>query len=401
VYQEKKKDYGLPPTSIHDFLTGTPTRLDWQNLSKVTNELLEKIFISNEAFLAIQKEGEFGDTDAIKYKNTRRSRYSFFNYQINWPEIHENLATDYDVLCEVNDEQVFHHATFVASYEGVDPIRCWSEMNAAVNDRVKINSAEGVITSIVHHEDVTGNYSYFINWDTSPPDFVQGWDRLQIRSPYEHIDINVRPSEGAGEYGAAFSNYNILIDLVKFNIAQGDTYVFNFTTDQYTPSNRDTDDGDLIVGFIGESVNIVSGAPEPGWLQMAEWTHLDVVPGEGNQAINNIVQNIRNLQELSIFQSSITRLRDNVSNHFDLCLNHKYRWLGIIVEEDDDGELPEPVLWYHDGADWVEESLTYDQENLGEFEYIDLTQYPKLTEGTFYTLKNVNYAYELDFVAEL
>jgi len=157
----------------------------------------------------------------------------------------------------------------------------------------------------------------------------------------------------------------------------------------------------LIVGFIGESVNIVSGAPEPGWLQMAEWTHLDVVPGEGNQAINNIVQNIRNLQELSIFQSSITRLRDNVSNHFDLCLNHRYRWLGIIVEEDDDGELPEPVLWYHDGADWVEESLTYDQENLGEFEYIDLTQYPKLTEGTFYTLKNVNYAYELDFVAEL
>jgi len=401
-YELNDADTTIP---LFDFISGTPTIDDWNDLTKAVNNVLAVQATVNPAFLATKWGDDLADPfDTVRYSQVKHNDFLLVNYQVRWPDRQPDPAHDYagsnlDIKFSVNDSFAFHHGVYLTIHQGADPIRSSAKIYASVGDLCRINSKSGVITEINKLGDY--DYEFVVDWDDGPPDIVQIMDSFTVWSPVNKIDIKIRQSELEGEY-RPFNNYTVLVDLNTFGLSQGETYTVSFNARKTTPPIAHPQSGETIVGFIGESSDIVSGDPVIGWMKMEEWKHLDPVPGSGDKAINNIVENIRLLQSVKIRQRAITRRREHIDSHWDLCVNHRYRWLGVIVLPDDDGKLPDSKIIYHNGKEWVEEKISYSGEEATEkIEYIDLSEFVGLMDQGFYVLKKVNYAYELDFIAEV
>lgn len=388
VHQPYEAPVISTPTTLHDFLTGSPTQTDWQNLSDAANGLLDLQSSTNNAFLSVKREYDSNE----RYSAVKRNKYLYINYQVWWPERRRfqpepDFGADFDTRCTIDGNVVFHRGTYLTKNEQLHPeVYCWNKLYAQVGDRCSLNGESGEITGIAA---ISGGWAFTVTWDVAAPTVVQYMERFKVWTSMTDLGNNVRPNEGR-------ENVEQLVDLNALGISQNDAYSIQFDTEHDVPSPIDGQPGRVLIGYLGESVNVITGSPEPGWEKMAQWEHLDVVPGTGDKAINNIVENIRNLQEIKVIQSSATRYRAD-TYHFDLCFNHRHRWLAIIAEQKDDGTPESAEICFNTGSEFVTESLTYDEDSEG-FEYIDLTQFPLLLEGGFYTLTNVEYAYEVDSI---
>ena len=404
VYPPYELDSVNTIVPLFDFISGTPTIGDWNDLTKAINNILDVQASVNPAFLATHWVNDLLEGfDFVRYSQKKHNDFVFVNYQVRWPERQPDPAnpyegSNYDIKFTVNDSKLFHHGVYLTRHQGTDVVHSSAQIYAEVGDKCKINGKTGIVAGITKVGEY--DYEFDVTWDTTPPDIIQIMDAFEVWSPIEFYDIKVRKTELEGEY-RPFTDYSTLVSLSGL-VNQGDTYTMYVSARRTTPPDSIPKEGELIIGFIGEAADVITGAPVTGWSKMVEWKHLDPVPGTGDKAINNIVENIRMLQEVTIRQRAVTRRRTAIASQFDLCVNHRYRWLGIIVYPDDEGKLPDSKIVYHNGQEWVEENITYSEDNNSEkIEYIDLTEYPKIIDQGFYVLKNVNHAYELDFIAEV
>ena len=375
VYAPYEYPVDYAPIPLLDFLPGDhPSIDDWNDVSDEVNALSEMI-VSGHAFIAAAVEG----TANRKYSLSHYSNNLLWAINIYWPyyvndfvDPSNNVLTTSSIELLLNGQRIGHTGVLILAHQIGDPpppIDIEVLHSGGFHSGDQIVSGDTVITIGA----VDGNILRNCTWTGSL--VAQQYDRLF--GYMNNIPDHIIPPPGFNA-----SQWQKTISITSFGFVDGESYFVDVAVENY--QHEGAGEVRCDVGAVSE----IQRSDDPvTWSAMQRWQHGDLVPGSGDKALNNIIQNIRHLQGYRLRQNSGERLR---SVHLHYTIRHHWYMLAYIAYGDGDPEL----MYWLDG-EWVSYKLKSSGDDL-IWHFLDIAKtIPALLPHQFYIVKGVDWALEI------
>jgi hypothetical protein len=420
-----------PSINLNDFLSGTPTVKEWNDVSDALNAMDLSEFVNTENLGVIYNlTNSLTDVDNVEEVKTITHITHGYNdlyarFMVGWPKLGGTSIGDpndeenpprfgyreiytMSVKLKIKDtsgNEVYSWRTSLTQTRNFDTINLLpgeGDINVEVQsirefdigDTVQIKNClhtTFTITNLsgndsnaqmnLHYNNTGTEESHIFNRSPleSIPDATYNNSGLQIY-PHETVDGNERhyqikfPTDSF----AVDSVYDVEFDLVYRRKSGGGFDPYNQKTTLY---------------YIGEYKR-GDGSDSFDLLAMIPFEKCDKIPGETQEkSINQIILNIRRLQ--NAFNSyNGTKSNDGCDSINDVYEGHigvhKYDYWAIQGEEDGDTKAQ---VKYWNGVEWIEDELSYSQD----LEYYKISdKFPNMVKNNFYYIKGPVFATEVD-----
>jgi hypothetical protein len=396
-----------PSTNLHDFLSGTPTVGEWNEVSEAINALNPLEFRNaQKMFLGYDLQNDIFDSDNPENVTARiRIVHGYSDLLVRlsykWPtlnNVREIYFANYSVFIYDTDDvlqykwrasatQVRGEATFPTGNH-TTTVKVNGSSYFSAGDTIGISTPTsgqiiGAISSI--GQDEYGDPIFNITYNnTSGSDIttVRGQPIFLISDDTYYDNTFVIYPDTSGE------DIQILFPTNTFTSGEQYDVVVQWNYRRKSGSENDPYGEDARMYYVGELIN--STYDENDLLPMTPFEACDPIPGDPATPEKTIHRIIENLNLVSAGSSSNMSLStERTDTDFPVLVGvHRYGYLAYVSEGD-------VTLKYWDNIEWKTATFT---STSGKVKYARLSSNaPGILDGNFMYITGAQYACEVDY----